>query len=288
MKKFALGLHHLNIAYVAGDYNSYHRQVTESVIPLFDLLDRHPSWRFNIELSGYSIEFIANHYPAVINRLHAFIESKQIHLISTEYAPRIWFFFPRKDMIKSIEMNTQILHKYDLKTSRIFFAQENFFGPGVSSLYNWFDSAIVKDDYFYHLYPNLINNDKQPPYYQFGKMKLLVGWGHILEEMAGKVFKSKDQINSGYKHWPENRLNLLGKALNGRLFGRKVPFQSQTFSNIEWTWYHFGSSERFLNFGQILQILTDIYLNRNGFLLLKSVWKLLKKKDLLFQQLMIF
>ncbi len=248
MKKFALGLHHLNIAYVAGDYNSYHRQVTESVIPLLDLLGRHSSWCFNIELSGYSIEFIAKHYPIVLNRLKILIESKQIHLISAEYAPRIWFSFPRKDMLKSIEMNVQILNKYDLKASRIYFAQENFFGPGISSLEDWFDTAIIKDDYFYHLYPNLIKDDMQPPYYKLNKQKLVIGWGHILEEMAGKVFKSNEHINSEYAHWPENRLNLLGKALTGRLFASKVPFQSQTWNEIEWTWYHFGSSERFSKF----------------------------------------
>ena len=69
MKKYALAIHHLNVAYVAGNEACYHRQVREGIVPFLDLLSKHPNWSFSVEMSGYSIEFIANMYPEILRRI---------------------------------------------------------------------------------------------------------------------------------------------------------------------------------------------------------------------------
>ena len=283
MPKYALAIQHLNISYVAGDYPSYHRQVRESVVPLLDILQRHPTWRFNIEMAGTSLEFIAKHYSPVLDRIRRMIVDGQIELISAEYAPRIWIAFPRHDMIKSIEINQKLLKQYDLPVSRIFFAQENFFGPGVQTLSEWFDAAVVKDDYYFYLHKPPGQGENIHPYYALGDMKLLIGWGHILEEMAARVFPDapyspepaleKQQKNAGffkrwhkarelaaamkveheirshvapeYAHWPSQWLQFLFHARQKKYLGGKLTFFRSRLKDVEWTWYHIGSSERF-------------------------------------------
>ena len=283
MTKFALGIHHLNMAYVAGDYPSYHRQVRESVIPLLDMLERHPPWSFNIEMSGYSIEFIAKHYPFVLDRFRRMIYDGQIELISAEYAPRIWIAFPRRDMIKSIEINQKLLKDLDLPVSRIFFTQENFFGPGAQTLTEWFDSAVVKDDYYFYLHEPPEQGENVPPYYALDDIKLLIGWGHIMEEIAVRVFpdmpcnskragterqksgcffkrwqKAKEaavavkvehnirsHVRPEYAHWSPQWLNFLYHARQQKYLGGKLTFFRSRLKDLEWTWYHIGSSERF-------------------------------------------
>jgi hypothetical protein len=73
MKKFALGIHPVNVAYTAGNIDSYHRQVREGIGPLLNLLLRHPNWCFNVQMNGYSIEFIANHYPEILELIKSLI-----------------------------------------------------------------------------------------------------------------------------------------------------------------------------------------------------------------------
>ena len=101
--KLALGLHHFNIAYVAGNEASYHRQVREALLPFLQMLERHPSWQTTIEMSGFSLEFLAQHYPNILDYIKSLIENGQIELISCTYAPQLWIAYPFEDLIKSIE-----------------------------------------------------------------------------------------------------------------------------------------------------------------------------------------
>jgi len=293
MKKFALGLHHLNIAYVAGDINSYHRQVREAVLPFFSLLTRHSSWRMSLEMTGYTIQFLGENYPQAIEQLRNLVENDQIELISATYAPQLWIAFPRKDFNKSIEINRQILNHYDLPISSIFFAQENFIGEGIKTLSDRFDTAVVKDDYYFYLHHCPDKEELLPPYYQFGEMKLLVGWGHILETMAAQVLKNVERSKSsnseseilsanpslrGWFHRVKQRFSnaktitqhqlavqesfhrgihrhgifldepahqVLLEARQRYLFGSPLTFRVSQYKDMQWTWYHMGSAERY-------------------------------------------
>ena len=241
MRKFALGIHHFNIAYTAGNEMSYHRQVRESISPFLDMLLRHPTWCFSVEMSGFSLEFIAVNYPAVFSLLKLLITNKRIELISSTYSPQIWLAFPELDLIKSIEINNELLNKYGISQSRIFFSQENFFGEGIKTLSKWFDVAIVKEDYYSTLYNEPLTNIK--PYYLLGEIKLLIGWGHILESISdlyfsknAEMYEKETLLNSNYA--------LLKSASET---SSKSPFKTYVgvHKSIEWKWFHIGSSERF-------------------------------------------
>jgi len=250
MKKYALGVHHLNVAYIAGNEPSYHRQVRESIVPLLDLLYRHPNWCFSIEMSGFSIEFIATKYPMVLQRIRNLIQTNQIELISCTYSPQIWIVFPKTDMIKSIEMNLELLKKYSLTTSRIFFSQENFSGEGIKELTKWFDIAVLKDDYYFYLHDLPQDLASLPPYYKLSKMKVMIGWGHILESIAselefGSEPNSKKKLSGTVKIIKNQNSRILKNTIETHKKQDKLSNYSGHWESIEWKWYQIGSSERF-------------------------------------------
>jgi hypothetical protein len=241
-RKYALAVHHLNIAYTAGNEASYHRQLREGIVPLLDLLERHPRWCFSIEMSGYSIDFIGTSYPMVLNRLRKLVEEERIELISCTYAPQIWICFPRYDMIKSIEYNLKILKSYNLKPSRIFFSQENFSGEGMKTLTEWFDIAIVKDDYYFSLHEFPQKGMKIPPFYRLDDMKLMIGWGHILEGLGSYLEKhqKKESLFVDERH-----KDIIKEVVAKKKFKTSLSGHTETYRDMEWQWYHIGSSERF-------------------------------------------
>lgn len=244
MKKFALGIHAVNVAYTAGNISSYHRQVREGIVPLLNILMRHPNWCFNLQINGFSVEFIANNYPEVLELIKLLINKNQIELISCTYSPQIWIAFPKYDLIKSIELNQELLKSYDLQPSRIFFSQENFSGEGVKSLKEWFDVAIIKDDYYFYLYDKPDNMLNFPPFFNLDGIKIMVGWGHILEGMAQELFSKKNSnahdnilIRKNYQFLKSRHLNQNNSDKLNNFIGK--------YKDIEWKWYHVGSSERF-------------------------------------------
>lgn len=244
MNKFALGIHTVNVAYTAGNLNSYHRQIREGIVPLLNILLRHPTWCFNLQISGYSIEFIANNYPGVLEIIKMLINKEQIELISCTFSPQIWIAYPKYDLIKSIKLNREILESYGLKPSRIFFSHENFSGEGLSLLKEWFDVAIVKDDYYYYLYDKPDNLSSLPPYFNLNEMKLMVGWGHILEGMADKLY-SKKNLNAHEEILLRKNKQFLKQGYQNQKNEGKLNGLICNYKDIEWKWYHVGSSERF-------------------------------------------
>lgn len=244
MGKFALGIHAVNVAYTAGNESSYHRQVREGIVPLLNMLIRHPNWCFNIQINGFSIEFIANHYPEVLELMRILIKSNQIELISCTYSPQIWISFPKYDLIKSIQLNQDLLKSLDLQASRIFFTQENFSGEGVKGLKEWFDIAIIKDDYYYYLYEKPENALDFPPYLNLNDMKIMIGWGHILEGLAQDFFSRSDLTALEKIVVRKNHAFLKSRHLNNEKSDKLNNFIGK-YKDIEWKWYHIGSSERF-------------------------------------------
>ena len=242
-KKYALGIHHLNVAYCSGNIASYHRQVRESIVPLLDILHDHPNWCFNIEMCGASIEFIATNYPGVLTYLRDLVNNGQIELISSMYAPQIWISFPQTDILKSIEINQKILKKYNIKCSRIFFSQENFINHGIKNLKEWFDIVVVKDDYYFYFHPYPQPFNATVPFYQLDDMKIVVGWGHILESLSSKLVNN--QSNSSLNQLLLNQHTDLIKRSNDRHNSSIFTNFNAQYQDTTWTWYHYGSSERF-------------------------------------------
>jgi len=170
VKKYCLGLLHFNIQFVAGEIDTYHREVRESFSPVIDFLFDHPELHFDVEMQGHMVEFMAEHYPHALQRLVDLVSRKQVELISCHYSDQIWIAFPKKDMLKSIELNDRVLRDHGLERSRVFFTQENFSGEGVAELAEFFDICIFRSDYYTHFQPI----DTLQPYYTMGKMKVVI------------------------------------------------------------------------------------------------------------------
>ena len=171
MEKYSLSLFHFNIQFMAGEIETYHREVREAFSPLLDLLVNHPTWKFDIELQGHMVEFLAKHYPYTLEKLKRLVDNGQVELISCHYSDQIWIAFPKVDMIKSIQMNDRVLKEHGLKRSRVLLTQEGFFGEGLAELSDYFDICVTHSMYYTHFHP--INEIK--PYYKMGNLKVLIG-----------------------------------------------------------------------------------------------------------------
>ena len=136
----ALGLFHFNPHWGANE-RSANRHCTETLGPFLHALHSNPRWRVDIEISGSGLEFLQSGYPEQIRLLRELVHRGQVELISALYTPNIWIAFPRRDLEMSIELNRRCLEKLGFPWSRIFFAQEAFFGEVVQALT---DSRFVR------------------------------------------------------------------------------------------------------------------------------------------------
>ncbi len=249
MEKFALGIHHFNIQYVAGQPETYHRQAREAIGPFLDLLIHHPEWRMNVEFQGYTIEFIAEHYPGILEKLRYLVcNTKQIELISCHYSPQLWIAFPKYDMLKSIQINDEILHRHGLERSRIFFAQENFTGEGIQVLSKFFDTVVLKEDYYCYLY-----GPQEPrPYYTMGPMRAVIGAAHFHQRISEMAYPDLDHTERSdiadqfHIDSPHDRSFLKERRqLNAERDRDRFYPPKGCYKNVHWLWYHIGSSETF-------------------------------------------
>src|SRR4051794_33925041 len=83
--KYALGMFHFNIQYVAGGMVGYYAVanpeidldaeqiedtiVTESFAPVLELYQKHPTWGVNLEMQAYMLDVLAARHPAVLDLL---------------------------------------------------------------------------------------------------------------------------------------------------------------------------------------------------------------------------
>jgi len=176
---YALGLLHFNPHWGANE-RSGHRHCAETFGPLLRILDRNPWWRVDVEISGSGLEFLRANYPDQLRLLRRLVERGQVELISALYTPSLWIGFPRRDLQKSIELNRRCLKALALPWTRIFFAQEAFFGAGVETLTDDFDIAVCKDDYLSYFY----RDDLRHPHFRAGAMRVVVASGHILKDVS--------------------------------------------------------------------------------------------------------
>ena len=175
----ALSLFHFNPHWGANE-RSANRHRTETLGPFLHALHSNPRWRVDIEISGSGLEFLQSGYPEQIRLLRELVHRGQVELISALYTPNIWIAFPRRDLEMSIELKRRCLEKLGFPWSRIFFAQEAFFGEVVQALTEHFDIAVCKDDYLSYSY----RVDLRHPCFRVGNMRVIVASGHILKEIA--------------------------------------------------------------------------------------------------------
>lgn len=159
-RRFALSVLHYNIQYVAGglagatiggrepfpDWGDDRVQdaiVTESLVPVLELLDRHPSWTLSIEMQGYMVEVLLARHRAVAQHLSDLVRSGQVELVSFHYSDQLFLAYPRSHMEHSRALNAEVLADACLEASGPVFTQEGQFGEGMADLLGAGNDAVV-------------------------------------------------------------------------------------------------------------------------------------------------
>jgi len=61
--KYAMGLFHFNLQYVAGDHKIETRIIRESLLPALQFFEQYPQYKADIEIQGWAIEELAEEHP---------------------------------------------------------------------------------------------------------------------------------------------------------------------------------------------------------------------------------
>jgi hypothetical protein len=235
--RFALGLFHFNPHWNL-DLRSAHRHCSESLWPLLRCLCAHKSWRITLEISGSGLEFVRSTYPGCFRALSRLVEEERIELVWSLYTPAIWVAFPRRDLIKSIELNQRCISNTGFPWSRTFFAQEGFFGAGVGRLKEYFDIAICKDDLLRYYF----DFDCSIPCFNLNGIHVVVASGHLLNELSATLQCEPGVVKrSGVL---ESHLEFLRAGQRLRI-PDNAPSSRGSLGGLQWLWYHCGDGNHF-------------------------------------------
>lgn len=153
--RWSLSLFHFNIQYVAGGTTGFaeiaanapassrlldmseqeteDRIVTESIVPLLEILERHNTLALTFELQGYAVDVIRERHPAVLDRMRELVLQGQLELASIHWSDQFFLAFGRRDMERSWEMTQASFAAANLPLSPVVFTQEGQFGPGFAA-----------------------------------------------------------------------------------------------------------------------------------------------------------
>lgn len=145
-KRFALGMFHFNLQYVAGglvgmgapetdksEKDLEDRIIVETFEPVLDLFLAHPTWGQDIELQGYMLEVLAQRHPAVLDKLRTLATRKQIDVVSFHYSDQFYIAYPRLDWERSVAMTKTIFEGAAVPLSTTVFCQEGQIGLGIAA-----------------------------------------------------------------------------------------------------------------------------------------------------------
>jgi hypothetical protein len=150
-RRFALGVLHYNIQYVAGGLTGFTisgRQpypawtddrvqdaiVTESLVPVLGILDRHPTWTLSLEMQGYMLEVLLARHRDVAQHLSDLVRAGRVELVSFHYSDQLFLAYPRHHMDESRALNTAAQHAACVEASGPVFTQEGQFGEGMADV----------------------------------------------------------------------------------------------------------------------------------------------------------
>jgi len=142
-------LYHFNVQYVAGGMERFPDGVgrdpkfsmtetevedviiTESFAPLLDVLELHPRWHVDLEMQGLMIEVMAARHGATLDRLRRLAKRGQVEVVSFHYSDQLFLAYPKRDLVRSVELNKQVFVKHDIPLSPVVFTQEGQFNEGM-------------------------------------------------------------------------------------------------------------------------------------------------------------
>ncbi len=151
--RYSVGLFHFNIQYCAGGLDGFPESlgldfgdwptdeasvedaiIRESFLPVLDILERHPTWAFSIEMQGRFAEVLMTRFPSDLVRLKNLVDGGQVELISFHYSDQLFLAWPPQDLIQSLDLNDAVFAEAGLTVSPAVFVQEGQFSPGMAPL----------------------------------------------------------------------------------------------------------------------------------------------------------
>jgi len=205
-EKYAIGMFHFNLQYVAGDYKIENRIIRESLYPALQFFEKNRKYKVDFEIQGYAIEVLAEEHPDVFKLFKKLVDRGQIELVIAHYSDQFFIGYPALDLQKSIEISDKILEKYGMKRSRVFFGQEIQWTPAYPSvLKGKYDLVVTSSD------PHNYYRDKTLPLVniKYGNDQILglidsekeldgLSWTYSFLD-DGEVFNSLDYRSNFYR-----------------------------------------------------------------------------------------
>jgi len=233
-KKYAISMFHYNLQYVAGDYKIESRIIKESLYPALQWFEKNPQYKADFEIQGYGIEVLAEEHPKVFKLFKKLVDKGQIELVIAHYSDQFFIAYPGLDLERSIEISDQILKKYKMKRSKVFFAQEIQWTPAYATiLKNTHDLVVTSSDphgYYRGKTMPLVKvkygNDQILGLIGAGQKKLKnVEWTYAFLD-DGEVFNSLDYRSDFYRV-PEQEKKNIDKYKKLKKEGYKFVTMSQ-------------------------------------------------------------
>lgn len=238
-EKYAIGMFHYNLQYVAGDYKIENRIIRESLYPALKFFEKNKKYKVDFEIQGYAIEVLAEEHPEVFKLFKKLVDRGQIELVIAHYSDQFFIGYPALDLQKSIEISDKILEKYGMKRSRVFFGQEIQWTPAYPSVLKGnYDLVVTSSD------PHSYYRDRVQPL-----VNITYGNDHILglidseKELPGltwaysflddgEVFNSLD-YNSDFYRVPEQEKKSIDRFRKLEKEGYKFVTMSELAEKIK-------------------------------------------------------
>ena len=180
-EKYAIGMFHFNLQYVAGDYKIESKIIKNSVYPVLQFFDKNPQYKSDFEIQGYAIETFADEHPEVLALLKKLVNRGQIELVIAHYSDQFFIAYPALDLQKSIEISDKILADHGIKRSRVFFGQEIQWTPAYAS--------VLKDKY------DLVVTSSDPHGHYRGKTLPLVNVTYGKDHILGLIGAGENNLD---------------------------------------------------------------------------------------------
>lgn len=199
--KFAMSLFHYNVEYVIGGLETTTDDgehlllgdfaeaegwdndrvedwiITDTLLPMLEMYERHPTWRVDFEMQAYMVEVMAARHPETLALMRELAWAGQVELISFHYAAQLFLAFPREEQLRSIARTHEVFEDHCLPLSGVVFNQEGQAGEGRQR-------TLVEHGYEIGVHPknlwNYVRHGEVPwPWYASEGGTLVVGPGGV-------------------------------------------------------------------------------------------------------------
>jgi hypothetical protein len=244
---FALSLFHYNVEYVIGGLHYTDQSgeehlfmnlplsegwsdekvedwiITETLSPILDLYDAHPSWGVDLEMQGRLIDVLAERHPTVLTQLRTLAQRSQVELISFHQNDQLFLAFPREDLERSIAHTKSVFAAHCLPLSDVVFNQEGQAGEGRQRM-------LVEQGYQIGVFPKNLYRYVQGdtpwwPWYSSEGGTLIVGPGEV--DPTSNVTVAWDFFDDGELRSVEDGINPYMAAMAVQNAPRVAEFEAK-------------------------------------------------------------